>query len=208
MSYVFHLTAYEEKRLLPQVADALKRRTELLSRESYPGLWKQIDRINAARGGKKPAPLRTKVLSALCLALGLFLFIPGLLEPQELRLPLLAGAVGIGAGLGGFYRLRKAKKAPKPDRFTQAAQQLLAMYAPLSEADGAEVVFSDEAVIMPSGSGAQSVPYESFGTAMETEDALLLVFGNSVMLLQKKDLSAAHWESFRAFLTEKIPHYE
>ena len=208
MSFVFQLTAYDEKRLLPQVADALKQRTELLSRERYPGLWKQVDRLNAAYGGKKRSSLRTKVLSVVCLALGLFLFIPGLMKPQELLVPLLAGAVGIGAGLGGFYRANKAKKAPKPDRFTLAAEQLLQMYASLSEADGAEVIFSDSAMILPSEGGAESVTYGNFERAVETADALLLVFDTRVMLLQKKDLRSAHWESLRIFLKEHIATYE
>lgn len=208
MSCVFRLTAYDEKRLLPQVAEALKQRTELLSRERYPGLWKQIDRMNAKNGGKKRSPRRTAVLSCINLALGVFLFVPGLMKPRELLVPLLMGAVGIGAGLGGFYRIHKAKKAPKPDRFAQAAEKMLSIYAPLSEADGAEVVFSDSAMILPSESGAESVAYESFERAVETADALLLVFDTRVMLLQKRDLSAARWESFRIFLEEHIATYE
>ena len=208
MSYVFRLTTYEEKRLLPQVAAALNKRNEILSREQYPGLWKQIDRMNAANRGKKRSPRRTMVLSVINLVLGIFLFVPGLMKPQELMVPLLVGAAGIGAGLGGFYRIHKAKKAPKPDRFTEAAGKLLAIYAPLSEADGVEVLFSDGAMILPDDGGMGHVSYENFERAVETEDALLLVFDTRVLLLQKKDLRSVRWESFRSFLQEKIPRYE
>ncbi len=208
MSYVFQLTAYEEKKLLPQVAAALKQRTELLSRERYPGLWKQIDRINAENGGKKRDPRRTKVLSVINLVLGTLLFVPGLMKPQELLLPLLMGAVGIGAGLGGFYRVYKAKKAPKPDRFTEAAEKLLMLYVKITDADGMEILFSDSAMILPDDGGMGHIPYGSFERAVETADALLLVFDTRVMLLQKRDLCGARWESFRSFLQEKVPQVE
>ena len=44
-----------------------------------------------------------KILSIICLCCGIFLFVPGLMEPEELRVPLYAGAIGIGTGVGGCF---------------------------------------------------------------------------------------------------------
>ena len=148
------------------------------------------------------------MLSVINLVLGTLLFVPGLMKPQELLLPLLMGAVGIGAGLGGFYRVYKAKKAPKPDRFTEAAEKLLMLYVKITDADGMEILFSDSAMILPDDGGMGHIPYGSFERAVETADALLLVFDTRVMLLQKRDLCGARWESFRSFLQEKVPQVE
>ena len=68
---------------IPQLAYALEKRTELLSRIKYPGLWKHTDKLNQTPKRKK-SPLRTKLLGILNLALGIFLFVPGVMKPQEL----------------------------------------------------------------------------------------------------------------------------
>lgn len=62
--------------------------------------------------GRTRSRLGTRVKSIVCLALGFFLFIPSLVKPQELLVPLLAGVIAIGAGIGGLWRSRKHKKNP------------------------------------------------------------------------------------------------
>ena len=59
--FIFHLTPYDTRKLLPQVSKALEKRTELLSRQRYPGLWKQTDRLNARAKGRS----RSRVYPAL-----------------------------------------------------------------------------------------------------------------------------------------------
>jgi S-adenosylmethionine:tRNA ribosyltransferase-isomerase len=61
-------------------------------------------------------------MGVLELALGLFLFIPGLMKPDELTGPLLIGAVGIVAGIFNLLNIKKHRKAP----FDRAAISLLA----------------------------------------------------------------------------------
>lgn len=46
------------------------------------------------------------------LALGIFLFISGLMKPDELFVPLIVGAIAIGAGISTFLRSRKNKRNP------------------------------------------------------------------------------------------------
>lgn len=41
--YIFHISPYDTEKLLPQVSRALEKRTEMVSRERFPGLWKHTD---------------------------------------------------------------------------------------------------------------------------------------------------------------------
>ena len=89
--YIFHISPYDTEKLLPQVSRALEKRTEMVSRERFPGLWKHTDRFRSMARGRKRSRLRTRGMSALCLAAGIFLAVPGLMEPRELFVPLLVG---------------------------------------------------------------------------------------------------------------------
>lgn len=51
--FVFRLTAYDTKALLPQVSRALELRNEIVSRAKYPFLWKAKDK-RAAKGKDRP----------------------------------------------------------------------------------------------------------------------------------------------------------
>lgn len=79
--YIFHISPYDTEKLLPQVSRALEKRTEMVSRERFPGLWKHTDRFRSMARGRKRSRLRTRGMSALCLAAGIFLAVPGLMEP-------------------------------------------------------------------------------------------------------------------------------
>ena len=47
MQYVFQINTLDQKTLLPQLSQALQKRTELLSRQKYPSLWHKHDYITA-----------------------------------------------------------------------------------------------------------------------------------------------------------------
>ena len=87
--YIFTPTICEAG-MEEELAAALEKRTEIVSRAEYPKMWKATDALNryAARGGKRRGPLR-KVLSWVLILAGLFLAIPGMMEPKELRIPLI-----------------------------------------------------------------------------------------------------------------------
>ena len=201
--YIFKLSPYDINGLLPQVSKALEKRTELVSRECYPGLWKQTDKLRAS-SGQGQNRLRTKVLSILCILLGIFLFVPGLVKPQELLVPLLAGAVAIGAGIGGLWRSRKHKKNP----FDKSARLLLAGKDE-APAEPVEVEFSESGMTIPAENGeTETVSYDKFECVIETEDCILFVFEERVTLLQKRDLVGGTPEEFCAFCAEKIQNYQ
>ena len=215
--YIFHISPYDTEKLLPQVSRALEKRTEMVSRERFPGLWKHTDRFRSMARGRKRSRLRTRGMSALCLAAGIFLAVPGLMEPRELFVPLLVGAAAMGAGIIGLWQSRARKKNP----FDRAAKILLEGKDKSSAEQAASVSFSEEGMTVPAGGGARAgtlsilagggkaefVPYREFECAVETADSFLFVFGGRVLLLQKMDLKAECIGDFCSLISEKVKPY-
>ena len=93
-----------------ELAAAIEKRMEIFSRASLPGMWKKTDAMNryAARGSGRKGVLR-KILPWVLILAGLFLLIPGLMEPKELRMPLIAGAFFVLLGVSSLLRQRPAR---------------------------------------------------------------------------------------------------
>lgn len=185
MNYTFRTTALD-KQLLPQISAALEQHTQRISRAKYPKLWQYIDKRNSKHQLNRP---RSKFFSIICLLLGIFLFVPGLMEPQELLIPLLAGTVGIGTGIGGLIRSGK-----NTSPFTRSAKKLMKLYV-----SGAEIVFSDSGMTLPNEG---EILYTAMEPVIETADCLFFVFGERYLLLQKKDCPDI--TALQQLLAEKI----
>jgi len=195
MEYVFEISSYDAEKLLPQVSRALETRTQLLSRQKYPGMWKATDALGASTKSDGLGSGRRKFFSILCLALGIFLFVPGVVKPQELQGPLVMGAIAIGAGIGGLLRGRKIKRNP----FDKSAKLLL---AGKEKADGsARVVFAEEGMRIYDREKEEQILYHDFEFFIEGIDVYLITFAGRVVLLQKKDLQQEE-EKFAAFIAE------
>lgn len=204
-SYIFQITPYDITFLLPQVSKALEKRNELLSRERYPGMWQRIDHFSASSQGKSRSPLRTKLFSVLCLAAGIFLLVPGLAEPQELLVPLLAGAAAVILGIAGLWHSRKNRENP----FNRSARLLLEGKDQLPEGSAPAVSFSDQGMTLsPEKGDTEFVPYSDFESAIETADTLLLVYGQRVTLLQKQDLVKGNLPGLSRLISQKVPRYQ
>lgn len=202
--FVFIPTSYDREQLLPQVSRALEKQTELASRQRYPGLWRTTDSLRSISKGRSRSRLRTRVMSVVCLILGVFLLVPGLMDPQELAVPLVTGAVAVAVGIGGLCGGRKKRKNP----FDRSAGILLSGLRALPEAESLQVCFSPEgmkgAETVPD---AYAVPWEGFTCAVETADTFLLVYEEKALLLQKKDLKEGTPEEFRALLATHIQNF-
>ena len=89
MDYEFQLSPYDGASLVPQVSCALEKRTESISREKYPKMWKITDHFNSKKVSEivlKRRRLRYRVYGILLIIMGAFLLIPGLmLAPGENR---------------------------------------------------------------------------------------------------------------------------
>jgi hypothetical protein len=148
MEYVFVLTEYDEATFKPQVSKALEKRTELVSRKEYPKMWNFIDKMNSKEKASeevlKKRRRRFKVYGTLFIIAGLFLFIPSLMKPKEMLLPLLAGAFAVVLGI--FYlRSGKNTKKEKVTSFDKAAIQLFNEYEKLSS-EKVSVTFTDDKI--------------------------------------------------------------
>ena len=202
--YIFAPTACKAG-LEEELAAALEKRMEIFSRASLPGMWKKTDALNryAARSNGRKGVLR-KILPWVLILAGLFLTIPGLMEPKELRTPLIAGAFFMLLGVSSLLRRRPARKKRS---FRQAAAGMLQNTSGLAEAS-VQVVFDDEGMKVITQDGARAVPYEEMEMLIETPRLYLLTYGGKATLLQKKDLSGDA-AAFTALLASRaIPVYQ
>lgn len=103
-NFSFRLWPLDAERLRPQVRRALEKRTELLSRQQCPRIWALTDRLNrveqVSSGSLQHRRQLRLILGLVDGALGLFLLLPGLMDPGALPLPLLVGAACFGFSLG------------------------------------------------------------------------------------------------------------
>lgn len=201
-NYNFQITPYDTESLLQQVSKALEKRTEFVSRERYPSLWENIDKLNVVSKGKRRSSLRSKVMSIICLVLGVFLFVPGLMKPQELLVPLLVGAFAIVIGIVYLYIGRKGKKNP----FDKSARLLLMGKDTISAKQSIMVSFSESGMeIRADDKESQHIPYSDFESMIETEDLFLFVHDTRITVLQKKDLTSNDITDFRNFISKNVP---
>ena len=193
--YIFIPTACEAG-MEEELAAALEKRTEILSRAEYPKMWKATDALNryAAQGGKRRGTLR-KALSWVLILAGLFLAIPGMMEPEELRIPLITGVLSV---LLGVLRLLGTRPVKRNDAFRQAAVKLLQSMSHAKTAN-VQVVFDDTGMRVDAQGSTDSVPYADMEMLVETPHLYLLTYGGQVTVLQKKDLTGDP-EAFAGFL--------
>ena len=104
MAFVFTRAPLDEV-LLPQIAHALKTRIDSLSRLKYPAMWEHADRAAAKdtpekkASREKAAAIRHRLWGIVFTALGIFLVVPGMMEPGKLTLPLIVGAIAVLMGV-------------------------------------------------------------------------------------------------------------
>ncbi|MEY8258795.1 YcxB family protein [Oscillospiraceae bacterium 50-60] len=198
MEYIFQTTPLDAETLVFQVSRGLERRTELVSREKYPGMWRAADQLRAAPKISLEASRRrrksSRLLGALCLALGIFAFVPGVVEPRNLPL-LLAGGLGIVAGLVSLLGGRRRRKNP----FDAAARTLLEGQNRVPA--GQTVLFSEEGMTLAGGPAGRLISYDGFERVLDCGDVLLVFCGQSVIPLQKRDLAGGDLNGFQALLS-------
>ncbi len=223
MEFLFQISTYNKEELVEQLSRALDRQMELSSRQRLPGVWRAIDGMN-----KRPQPteadirgrvIRYKVYGILFLAMGIFLLVPGLMEPQKLIIPLIAGILAVGCGICYLCPLKKStgkhsqEASQKPwrknanKRCQTASEKLLEGLQTLELNDNVPVhiFFSEKGMEIGEG---QLIPYLSFNSFVETKELYLLTWSGKVTLLQKRDLTVGTHQDFIRFLKEKVSCYE
>lgn len=81
-------------------------------------MWRFIDRNNsrrAAEGFIKQRTIQRKIYGIFMTVLGIFLLVPGLIEPKELVVPLIAGIISVVTEIGCIWpwRTRSNRKFHK-----------------------------------------------------------------------------------------------
>lgn len=199
MEFCFQTSAYHMPSFIRQVSVVLDKRTERISRQAYPKLWAVTDRLAARKVSEKVRKkryARYRVYGFLLVAMGVFLLVPGLMEPNGAAFLLLAGIAGIAAGAFTLWQSRPGRQPHA--RFDKAASALL---QPLQSAPPALVKFTPQGMLL---GDRPAVPYDAFDCVAETEDLFVLTWNGKVTLLQKKDITAGDIESFRTFLQARV----
>lgn len=96
MDYEFQLSPYDGASLVPQVSCALEKRTESISREKYPKMWKITDHFNSKKVSEivlKRRRLRYRVYGILLIIMGAFAY-PGINGAARIGSPFICGYFG------------------------------------------------------------------------------------------------------------------
>lgn len=210
MEFLFCLSAYDDPALDGEEVQLMEQLLEIRSRQVVPKAWAATDKLNAC-AAKGPDPekrmFRRRIYGVVLLALGIFLLVPGLMKPQELLVPLIAGAAGVLLGLGRLL-LPGRREPPKPSRQAQlaAAEQLARMRG--FDWTGIRVRFDDGGLTMLKGEEtSKTVPYTDFAGVCASDRAWLAGWGEGALLLQKKDLTAGNAADFLPYLQENITRH-
>lgn len=202
MDFVFQISPYSDPSLAQQVSGALEKRTELRARAQCPKLWRVTDALNRRQEGKVVSNgqrIRYRIYGILLIVMGVILLVPGIMDPKQLLVPLVAGIVGILAGIFTLWTVSGSQVQSK--RFDQAAEKLLKGFeAP----PAAQVRFTPEGMEI---AGKPAAAYSDVDFAAETEDLFLLTWNEKVTILQKKDLVGGDYPQFAAFLHGQIQEH-
>ena len=204
-NFIFSMKPYDADTLLSQVAWMLKKRVELASRKRLPGLWKLTDKLNAVprapEAELKRRKERQRRWGGLLLVMGIFLFVPGVMKPQELPVPLVAGFFAI---VMGMLYLRKGDRKKKS--LEKKAKQLLEKMNASMEGQKLRLIFYDAELAITGVGDDKKISYANMECALETADLFGLIYENQIVLLQKKELLLGNAEDLIKALKEKTTY--
>ena len=180
-----------------EISETVAKRTEIFSRKKFPGLWEKTDALNAknlsAPALKRRIRLR-RFYGIICIALGIFLFVPGLVNPRELFVPLIVGAFAIIFGISAVI-----PRKTNAEKFLKKAKKLAkAINSSLKPGD--TVVFGENGIFE---NGGALMKYEELEDVIENRSIFLVCDGKKIMVLRKTDMVAGNPEDFRIFIEEK-----
>ena len=196
MEFVFKPEKLGEN-LFYEISETIAKRTEIFSRKKLPGLWEKTDALNA-KNLSEPALKRRKnfrkINGIICIALGIFLFVPGLVNPRELFVPLIVGAFAIIFGIFAVIR-----RKTDGEKFLKKAKKLAkAINDSLNPED--TVVFGEDGIFE---NGALLMEYKNLENVIENRSVFLVCDGKKIMVLRKADMVIGNTDGFKVFIEEK-----
>ena len=209
MAFVFTRAPLDEV-LLPQIAHALKTRIDSLSRLKYPAMWEQADRAAAKdtpekkASREKAAAIRHRLWGIVFTALGIFLVVPGIMEPGKLTLPLIVGAIVTLMGLKRLFGKYVSAEEKMMQRYEASARQLLNQLNRAQESGAPTLSFDEEAMTMTTPNGSEEVvPYTAMEYVIEEEDLILITFGTKVTVIRQTEIVEGDINAFLPFMADK-----
>lgn len=100
-----------------------------------------------------------------------------------------------------FLVLLLPRRQKKATSFERAASSLLEQRMEISDHTDVTILFGPDSMAV---SGADPIPYSQFEGVFETDDLLLCIFQNKVIVLQKSELVSGSLPELRDFLTDHI----
>ena len=180
-----------------EISEAIAKWTETFSRKKFPGLWEKTDRLNARNLSEDALRRRVKfrrLNGIICIALGIFLFVPGLLKPDELFVPLVVGAAATIFGISAVI-----PRKTDAEKFEKKAKKLIkAINSSVKPED--TVVFNNDGVFE---NGVLLMEYENLEPIIETRNIFFICDGIKILLFRKCDLVSGKAEDFAEFIKNK-----
>lgn len=206
--FTFQISNYNDPTLDIETAKLFQQRLEAHSRRAVPTMWELTDKFNdhAAKGpSRETRRVWHRIYGVLLLAAGIFILVPGLVEPRNPIL-ILAGAFAIVVALLKLYFACKEKNDHIPVSCRKAAKELLTGLRAIDWSKTTMKIHYDESGMTTStGENQEVIPYEKITGIFETENLWLLVCdGEKGVLLQKKDLILGDIEGFSRYLHHKV----
>ncbi len=196
MEFVFKPEKLTED-LSYQISEAIAKRTEIFSRKRFPGLWEKTDKLNE-KNLSEPALKRRKIFrkinGIICIALGIFLFVPGIVKPEELFVPLVVGAFAIVFGISAVI-----PRKTNAEKFLKKAKKLISLINSFLKPEDT-VAFKEEGIFE---NGKLLMNYENLENAIENRSIFFICDGEKIMILRKTDMVFGNPEEFLFFIEEK-----
>ena len=209
MAFVFTRAPLDEA-LLPQIAHALKTRIDSLSRLKYPAMWEQADRVAAKdtpekkASREKAAAIRHRLWGIVFLALGIFLVVPGIMEPGKLTLPLIVGAIAVLMGVKRLFGKYVSAEEKMMRRYEASARQLLNQLNRAQTTGEPTLSIDEETMTMTTPNGSEEVvPYTAMEYVIEEEDLILITFGTKITVIRQTEIVDGDIAEFLPFMEDK-----
>lgn len=198
MRYTFSVSSYDDPALEDEIALALDARSSLSFR-------KRGAAPSPPHAPRQESPSRRKALklaAIVLLVLGAAALLCVMTLPQRPKLLQIAGFALLGLGMI-LMPSGKPGQAHVTGKSRQKAQRLLTVLRQNSFMSGLNVTFDGEKMDIATKSKTIEVPYEQIFSVIETEHIWFVSYGQSGVVLQKRDLTEGEPRDFLKHIAQQ-----
>ena len=173
-------------------------------------MWEHADRAAAKdtpekkASREKAAAIRHRLWGIVFLALGIFLVVPGIMEPGKLTVPLIVGAIAVLMGVKRLFGKYVSAEEKMMRRYEASARQLLNQLNRAQESGAPTLTFDEETMTMTTPNGSEEVvPYTAMEYVIEEEDLILITFGTKITVIRQTEIVDGDIAEFLPFMEDK-----